>query len=56
MEKTDATVAIANSRLTKATALDINGMATSTPVNATREGGRFTVVLPPDVLYVVLTN
>lgn len=54
VENLHATVTIANPRLSKATLLDANGMATATPVELTRAGGKATVVLPENTLYVVL--
>ena len=55
VENVDATVAIANPRLTKATLLDVNGMPTATPVTVTAGGKGVTVALPPNTLYLVLT-
>ena len=40
--------------LSKATLLDVNGMATTTPVELKRAGGKATVVLPANTIYVVL--
>ncbi|MGO8746046.1 MAG: hypothetical protein ACLQNE_08650 [Thermoguttaceae bacterium] len=56
VENTDATVTVANTSLAKAVLLDVNGMATKTPVGVMREGGKFSVVLPPTALYVVLSK
>lgn len=50
----DATVSIANPRLTRATALDLNGQPKDTPVEVQRRGRRVMVTLPPDALYTVL--
>ena len=47
VENLDATVTIANPRLSKATLLDINGMATATPVEFKQVGGKATVVCRP---------
>ena len=52
---TEATVTVRNSVLSQATAVDANGMATSQPVPTRRADGQFTVTLPPDTLYVVLS-
>jgi hypothetical protein len=54
VENADATVTIANSRLTKAILLDINGVATLAPVEVKQSGGKATVVLPPNTIYLVL--
>jgi hypothetical protein len=54
VENTDATVTVANPSLTKAVLLDINGMATPTPVEAKSGGGKVTVVLPANAIYLVL--
>ncbi len=54
VENLDATVTIANPRLSKATLLDINGMATTTPVEVRRADGKATVLLPANTIYVVL--
>jgi len=56
VENTQATVTVANPGLTKAVLLDINGMATPTPVEVKQAGGRMTVVLPPQAMYVVLSK
>ena len=54
VENADATITVANERLTKAVLLDINGMATDTPVPVKAAGGKLTVELPPNTIYVVL--
>ena len=56
VENVDATVTVANPKLTKATLLDINGMATPQAVEARRADGKVTVVLPPNTLYLVLSD
>jgi hypothetical protein len=53
--KADATVTLGNAVLTKAVALDPAGFPTAAPVMVKREGGKLTVTLPADALYVVLT-
>jgi hypothetical protein len=55
VENTAATVTIANPSLTTATALDINGMATSPALSMTHAGGIATLTLPSNALYVVLS-
>ena len=42
--------------LTKAVLLDINGMATPTPVEVRRAGGKLTVDLPANTMYLVLSK
>jgi hypothetical protein len=54
VENLNASVTIANQRLSKATLLDINGMATPAPVELKQAGGKATVVLPADTIYLVL--
>jgi hypothetical protein len=54
VENTEATVSIANPRLTTVVLLDVNGMATPTPVEIKHAGGMTTVVLPANAMYVVL--
>jgi hypothetical protein len=54
VENADATVTIANSRLTKAVLLDINGRATQAQVEVKQSGGKATVVLPANTIYLVL--
>ena len=56
VENTDATVTVANPRLTKAVLLDVNGMATPTPVGIKRAGGKATVVLPTNTMYLMLSQ
>jgi len=51
VEKTQATVRIRNKGLSKATALDANGMSAG-DVTARRDGDALIVTLPPDALYV----
>lgn len=55
VEKTDATLTIANGTLTQATVLDANGMPTKAVIEVRQAGGQATLTLPPDALYVVLT-
>jgi hypothetical protein len=50
--KTDATVTIRNPSLREAVALDSNGTAVGT-MKSSRRADRFTVVLPPDALYLI---
>ncbi len=54
VENTEVTVSVANARLTKAVLLDVNGMATQTPVELKQSGGKAIVVLPANTLYLVL--
>ncbi len=54
VENLDAKVTVANPRLSKATLLDVNGMATAAPVEVRRAEGKATVVLPANTLYLVL--
>jgi hypothetical protein len=54
VENVEATLTIANPRLSKATLLDINGMATSTPVDVKQLQGKVTVRLPTHAVYLVL--
>ena len=56
VENTDATITVANGRLTKAVLLDVNGMATQTPVQLKQTGGKATVVLPANTMYLVLSK
>lgn len=56
VENTEATVTVANGGLTKATLLDVNGMAQATVVEAKQADGKLTVGLPANALYVVLTG
>ena len=55
VERADATVTVANPRLTKATLLDMNGMPTPTRIELTANEGRVSVTLPTNTLYLVLT-
>jgi hypothetical protein len=54
VENLDASLLIANPRLSKAVLLDVNGMATQTPVELKQSGGKATVVLPANTIYLVL--
>jgi hypothetical protein len=54
VENVEATLTIANPRLSKGTLLDINGMATSTPVDVKQLQGKVTVRLPTHTIYLVL--
>ena len=54
VENTEATITVANGRLTQAILLDINGMATQTPVEVKQSGGKATVALPANTIYLVL--
>jgi hypothetical protein len=54
VENLDATITVANPRLTKAVLLDANGMATQAPVEVKQAGGKATVVLPANTLYLML--
>ncbi|MHC4403856.1 MAG: hypothetical protein ACYTG0_29720 [Planctomycetota bacterium] len=54
VENVEAVLTIANPRLSKATLLDINGMATSTPVDVQRAEGKVTIRLPANTIYLVL--
>jgi hypothetical protein len=56
VEKTDATVTVANPLLSKAVVLDANGMATSTSLEVKRLGGKVSVTLPSIAMYVVLAK
>jgi hypothetical protein len=51
----EGTLSINNPRLTKATVLDPNGMATETTVQLNSGEGRVSMPLPPNALYVMLT-
>ena len=50
---TKATITVNNARLTKATLLDVNGYAAG-DVPAATSGGKLTLKLPPNAMYVVL--
>jgi hypothetical protein len=54
VENAEATVTVANPRLAKATLLDVNGVATQTPVEVKQADGKATVVLPANTMYLVL--
>ncbi len=54
IQKTEATVVVGNARLTKATALDVNGMPTAAQVKLAKADGKLTVTMPADAMYVVL--
>jgi len=54
VENTEATITVANGRLTQAILLDINGMATQTPVEVKQSGGKATAMLPANTIYLVL--
>ena len=54
VENLDAALTIANPRLSKVTLLDINGMATSTPVHVTQTEGKLTIQLPANTVYLLL--
>jgi repressor of nif and glnA expression len=56
VEKTDATVTIANPALTSAQALDANGMPMAEMVEVKQTDGQYRVTLPPDTLYVVVSR
>ncbi len=54
VENAEVTVSVANPRLSRAVLLDVNGMATPTPVEVKQTGGKATVVLPANTMYLVL--
>jgi hypothetical protein len=56
VENADARVTVRNAKLTKAVLLDVNGLATQTPVDLKAADGAATVTLPPTTMYLVLTN
>ena len=56
VENTDVRVTVRNAKLTKAVLLDINGMATQTPVELKVADGAATVTLPPTTMYLILTG
>ena len=56
VENTEVTVSVANPHLSKATLLDINGMATPAMVDVTRAAGKVAVVLPANTMYLVLSK
>lgn len=55
IENTAAEIAIANPSLRKATALDINGLATDLDVTVQRRGERLHVILPANTLYTIMS-
>ena len=56
VEKTDATVTIRNASLTRAVALDPNGMPLPVAIKVEVVKGGLRLKLPPDALYVLLTK
>jgi hypothetical protein len=46
---------VINPALTRATLLDVNGMPTETPVEFRRSGGKATVKLPANTMYLLLS-
>ena len=56
VENLQATITVANPRLTKAVLLDVNGMATRTPVEVKLVDGKLSATLPPNAMYVVLSK
>jgi hypothetical protein len=54
VENVAVVLTIANPRLSKATLLDINGMATSTRVDIQQVAGKATIRLPANTVYLVL--
>ena len=54
VENAAGTVTVANKALTKALLLDANGMPTDTAVQAVAAGGKLTVTLPVNAMYLVL--
>jgi hypothetical protein len=55
VENADATVTVTNPALTKATLLDVNGMPTDAPVEFKQSGGKATVKLPANTMYLLLS-
>ncbi|MBD3265029.1 hypothetical protein GF373_00035 [bacterium] len=55
VENINADLIIQNSRLRKATALDVNGQAMDIEVVCKRSDGRLHVTLPPNTLYTILS-
>lgn len=51
---TRATITISNSALTKATLLDINGYAVKSIETRKADGGKLTIILPENAMYVML--
>jgi hypothetical protein len=56
VENTEATVTVANKKLTTATVLDVNGMPVGEPTTLTVKNGKVSVTMPKNALYVVLTS
>ncbi len=56
IENTAAEIELANPSLGKATALDINGLPTDSPVAVQRRGDRLRVQLPASVLYTIVSE
>ena len=56
VENTEATITVANGRLTRAVLLDVNGMATPVPVETKRAEGKLTVALPRNTMYLILSR
>ena len=54
VENIEAVLTVSNPRLSKATLLDINGMATATPVDIRQAEGKTTVRLPNSAIYLML--
>ena len=56
VENTEATITVRNKSLTRATALDPNGMPMQSSLKTENVQGALRVTLPPNALYVLLTN
>ena len=56
VENTKARIEIANTSLSKATALDVNGLPMDVDVAVTRRDGRLHVTLPPNALYTIVSE
>ncbi len=56
VENTDAEVTVANPRLRKATALDVNGAPMQEDVAVENRDGQLHVTLPPNALYTILSR
>ena len=54
VETVEAVLTIANQHLSKPTLVNINGMATTTPVDLKRAEGKATIRLPANTVYLVL--
>lgn len=54
VENIEAVLTIANPRLSKATLLDSNGMATATSADIEQTAGKATIRLPANTIYLVL--